>query len=166
MIRLALDRLEIYKKPYAASFTLKNSNSRAMLGTPRPLSLKMTRRLTKTPYKLGESWNGQTLKCCKTVATPKPGPTRMTSSNLNPRTLVILFLFTFYFVLFFKSVATRIPGLTRRADPNQSSVYSDVFNYLIKTFSLCYFSLGFRFARKHFQMVGPQTFTFHKMKLQ
>ena len=76
------------------------------------------------------------------------------------------FYLHFYYVFFFKSVVTRIPGSTRRADPNRSSVYSDVFNYLIKTFSLCYFSLGFRFARKHFQMVGPQTFTFHKMQFQ
>ena len=66
MIRLALDRFEIYKNPYAASFTLKKSSSRAMLETPRPLSLKTTRRTTKTPHKLGESWDGQTLKNCKT----------------------------------------------------------------------------------------------------
>ena len=66
MISLALVHLKIYKKPYATSFTLKKSNSRAMLGTLRPLSLKKTRRLTKTPHKLGESWDGQTLKCCKT----------------------------------------------------------------------------------------------------
>ena len=66
MIRLALDRLEIYKKPSTTSFTLKKLSSRAMLGTSRPLSLKTTRRLTKTPQKLGESWDEQTLKCCKT----------------------------------------------------------------------------------------------------
>ena len=48
------------------------------------------------------------------------------------------------------------------ADPNRSPVYSDVFNYLVKTFSLCYFSLGFRYARKHFQMVGPQNLHFIK----
>ena len=66
MISLALVCLEIYKKPSAASFTLKKSNNIAMLGTPRPLSLKKTRRSTKTPHKLGESWDGQTLKCCKT----------------------------------------------------------------------------------------------------
>ena len=66
MIRLALDHLKIYKNPSAAFFTLKKSNNRAMLGTSRSLSLKTTRRPTKTPQKLGESWEGQTLKCCKT----------------------------------------------------------------------------------------------------
>ena len=66
MISLTLVHLEMYKKRSAASFTLKKSNSKAMLGTPRPLSLKKTRSPTKTPHKLGESWNGQTLKCCKT----------------------------------------------------------------------------------------------------
>ena len=34
----------------------------------------------------------------------------------------------------FKSVATRIPDLTRLADPSWSPVYSDIFNYLSKTF--------------------------------
>ena len=66
MIGLAMARFEIYKKPYEASFTLKKSSSRAILGTSRPLSLKKTRRLTKTPQKLGESWDGHTLKCCRT----------------------------------------------------------------------------------------------------
>ena len=67
MIGLTLARFEIYKKPSEASFTLKRSNNRAILGTPRPLSLKeKTKRLTKTPQKLGESWDGHTLKCCKT----------------------------------------------------------------------------------------------------
>ena len=44
----------LYKKPSKASFTLKRSSNRA-------------RRLTKTPQKLGESWDGHTLKCCKTL---------------------------------------------------------------------------------------------------
>ena len=38
-----------------------------MLGTSRPLFLKETKRPTKTPQKLGESWDGQRLKCCKTL---------------------------------------------------------------------------------------------------
>ena len=67
MIGLAVARFEIYKKPSEASFTLKRSSSRAILGTPRPLSLKKTRRPTKTPQKLGESWDGHTLKCCRTL---------------------------------------------------------------------------------------------------
>ena len=59
MIGLVVARFEIYKKPSeATSFTLKKSSSRAILGTPRPLSLKKTRRPTKTPQKLGESWDG------------------------------------------------------------------------------------------------------------
>ena len=64
MIRLALERLAMYKKPSVDSFTLKKSKSKAMLGTLRPLSLKET-NLTRMPQKLGESWAGQTLKCCK-----------------------------------------------------------------------------------------------------
>ena len=63
IIILELDRLEIYKKPSADSFTLKRSSNRARMGTPKPLSLKTTRRPTKMPQKLGESWVGHTLKC-------------------------------------------------------------------------------------------------------
>ena len=40
MIRLAVAFFEIYKKPSEASFMLKRSNSGAILGTSRPLSLK------------------------------------------------------------------------------------------------------------------------------
>ena len=49
IINLELDRLEMYKKPFADSFTLKKSSNRARLGTPKPLSLKTTRTPTKTP---------------------------------------------------------------------------------------------------------------------
>ena len=58
-----------------------------------------------------------------------------------------LFLFIFRVIKFsfFKSVATRIPCLTRMADPNRSPVYSDVFIYLIKTF---YYVIS---LRKRFQ---------------
>ena len=66
MIGLAVARFKIYKKPSEASFTLKKSSSRAILGTSRPLSMKKTRRPTRTPQKLGESWDGHTLKCCRT----------------------------------------------------------------------------------------------------
>ena len=66
MIGLEVAHFEIYKKPSEASFTLKRSSSRAILGTPRPLSLKKTQRLTKTPQKLGESWDMHTFKCCGT----------------------------------------------------------------------------------------------------
>ena len=67
MIGLAVARFEIYKKPFEAFFTLKRSSSRAILGTPRPISLKKTKRPTKTPQKLGESCDRHTLKCCKTL---------------------------------------------------------------------------------------------------
>ena len=69
MIGLAVACFKIYKKPSEAFFTLKKSSSRAILGTPRPLFLKKTRSPTKTPQKLGESWDGHTLKCCKTFLT-------------------------------------------------------------------------------------------------
>ena len=60
---LELDHLEMYKKPSTDSFTLKRSSNRARLGTPKPLSLKTTRRPRKTLQKLGESWAGHMLKC-------------------------------------------------------------------------------------------------------
>ena len=63
IINLELDRFEMYKKPSADSFTLKRSSNRARLGTPKPLSQKITSRPTKTPQKLGESWARHTLKC-------------------------------------------------------------------------------------------------------
>ena len=49
MIGLAVVRFEIYKNPFEPSFMLKRSSNRAILGTPRPLSLKKTKRPTKTP---------------------------------------------------------------------------------------------------------------------
>ena len=49
IISLALDRLEMYKKPYEDSFTLKRSSNRVRMGTPRPLSLKTMRKPTKKP---------------------------------------------------------------------------------------------------------------------
>ena len=65
---------------------------------------------------------------------PKPGDARFIS-------------FYLHFITFLKkkSVATRIPGLTRMADSNQSPVYFDVFIYLIKTF---YYVIS---LRKRFQ---------------
>ena len=66
MMGLAVARFEIYKKPSEASFTLKRSSSRAILGSPRPLSPKKNKRPTKTPQKLGENWDRHTLKCCRT----------------------------------------------------------------------------------------------------
>ena len=62
IISLDLDHLEMYKKAYADSFPLKRSSNKARLGTPKPLSLKTTRKPTKTPQKLGEIWVGHMLK--------------------------------------------------------------------------------------------------------
>ena len=72
---------------------------------------------------------------------PLSGPTRLVDPNWFRDARLIffiyfsfiyfcLFLFIFvYFCLFFcKSVATRIPGPTQMADPNQSPVYSDFFH--------------------------------------
>ena len=72
-------------------------------------------------------------------------------------------------------VATRIPDSTRLADPSRSPVYSDIFNYLLKTFCLCYSIFDFLIKRKHFILGKPIyiynfkrliTFTFNKMHLQ
>ena len=52
MIGLTVAHFEIYRKTFEASFTLKRSSSRAILETPRPLSLKTTRRPTRTPQKI------------------------------------------------------------------------------------------------------------------
>ena len=46
----------------------------------------------------------------------------------------------------FKSVATRIPDSTRLADPSRSPVYSDIFNYHLKTF--CLVVLNFYFQKR------------------
>ena len=89
------------------------------------------------------------------VATPEPGPTRLASPNRNPGNACLIFFIHILLCFLFKSVVTRILGSTRRADPNWTPVYSDVFNYLIKTFSLFYFSLGFRFTWKHFSNGRP-----------
>ena len=60
------------------------------------------------------------------------GPTRLADPNrFRDARLIIFVYFSFVclFVFFFcKSVATRIPSLTRRADTNRSSVYSDRFH--------------------------------------
>ena len=67
MIGLAVARFEIYKKPYEATFTLKRFSSRGILGTPRPLSLKKNQKADQDAPKIGETWDGHTLKCCRTL---------------------------------------------------------------------------------------------------
>ena len=78
-------------------------------------------------------------------------------------------------IFIFKSVATRIPDLTRLANPSWSPVYSDVFNYLSKTCCLCYSIFDLLIKQKHFLSGNPMTiynfktpitFTFNKMHLQ
>ena len=55
------------------------------------------------------------------------GPTRLADLN-RFRDARLILLFTFYLFVFFKSVATRIPGPTRMANLNRSPVYSDLFH--------------------------------------
>ena len=43
----------MYKNPSTASFTLKKSNRRAMLGTPRPLSLKKEQKADQNTPEIG-----------------------------------------------------------------------------------------------------------------
>ena len=87
---------------------------------------------------------------------PQARPDPIGESEPKPRGRPFNYFIYVLLCFLFQNVVTQIPGPTRMADPNRSPVYSDIFNYLIKTFSLCYFSLGFRFTWKHFQMVGPQ----------
>ena len=70
---------------------------------------------------------------------------------------------------------TRIPDLTRLADPSWSPVYSDIFNYLSKTCCLCYSIFDLLIKQKHFSSGNPMTiynfktpitFTFNIMHLQ
>ena len=52
MISRVVARFEIYKKPSEASFTLKRSSSRAILGTQRPLSLKKNQKANQDAPKI------------------------------------------------------------------------------------------------------------------
>ena len=90
--------------------------------------------------------------CC---SDPRARPDLVDRSEPKPQGRPFnFFLFTFYYVFFFKGVATRIPGSTRRAGPNRSPVYFDVFIYLIKHLFMLY-HFRFSITRKHFQMGGP-----------
>ena len=67
-----------------------------------------------------------------TVGESEPKPRGCSVEVINPIPFVsVLLNFSF------KIVVARIPNLTWLADPSQSPVYSDIFNYLIKTFGLC-----------------------------
>ena len=86
-------------------------------------------------------------------------------------TPIFSIIFSKHFVWFFKifvfiSVATRIPDSTRLADPSRSPVYSDIFNYLIKTFCLYYSILDFLIRGSTSFWASSLTFTFNKMHLQ
>ena len=52
MIGLAVAHFEICKKPSEASFTLKRPNSRAILRTLRPLSLKNSQKTDQDSPKI------------------------------------------------------------------------------------------------------------------
>ena len=49
----------------------------------------------------------------------------------------------------------RIPDSTWLADPSRNPVYSDIFNYLLKTFCLCYSILYLLIKRNHFILGMP-----------
>ena len=59
---------------------------------------------------------------------PLSDPTRLEDPNWIRDACLILFVYFSFFLFFCKSVATQIPGQTRRANPNQSPVYSDRFH--------------------------------------
>ena len=63
-----------------------------------------------------------------------------TGARFTPTFSIIFSKHLFCLIKFFvfKSVETRIPDSTRKTDPNRSPVYSDIFNYLLKTFVLPY----------------------------
>ena len=65
---------------------------------------------------------------------PLFGPTRLAGpKRIKDACLIPFFYFTFHLFIYlfiFKSVTTRIPGSTRRADLNRSLVYSDCFHLI------------------------------------
>ena len=80
-------------------------------------------------------------------------------SKPNPGCSFNSFYLPFYLIFFFKNVTTRILNSTRMADLNRSPVYSDCFHLSYHNIFLCHFLLEFSITLKHFQMVGPQTFS-------
>ena len=62
------------------------------------------------------------------VVAPLSSLTRLVNPNRFRDARLILFIYLFIKIFFFKNVATRIPGLTRMVDPNRSPVYSDRFH--------------------------------------
>ena len=97
------------------------------------------------------------------VATHEPGPTRLANPNRNlGDDHFIIFI---YILLRFLFQKCRDPNPW--LDPNGGS---EPEPSLLRRFHLSYkniffmlFLFRFLIARKNFQMVGPQTFTFHKM---
>ena len=88
------------------------------------------------------------LHCSNPLGPPNPTG----ESEPKPEdTEFISFLLSFYLILVFKSVETRILGPTRMADPNRSPVYSDVFIYLKKKHFINLFDCGsgFSFGQAH-----------------
>ena len=86
-------------------------------------------------------------KCCDPnprldpVGGSKPEPDLLRHFQLSSQNI----FFGLIKFLFFKSVSTRIPDSTRLVDPSRSPIYSDIFNYLLKTF--CLVLLNFRFPK-------------------
>ena len=104
----------------------------------------------------------------------RPGWRIQAGARFTPTFSIKAFI-SFYQIFIFKSVATRIPDLTRLADQSWSPVYSDIFNYLSKTCCLCYSIFDLLIMQKHFLSGNPMTiykfkppitFTFNKMHLQ
>ena len=65
--------------------------------------------------------------------------------------------FCLLFICFFFVKVSRPESLARPEGRIRTGALftPTVFIYLIKTFYLCHFVLGFSITRKHFQMVGP-----------
>ena len=66
--------------------------------------------------------------------------------------LFICFVFCFFFV---KVSLPKSPAQPKGQIRTRARFTLTVFIYLIKTFYLCHFVLGFSITLKHFQMVGP-----------
>ena len=82
-----------------------------------------------------------------TIGESEPVP----GCSFNSFCLLFICLFVCLFVCLFFVKVSRPEGRIR----TESRFTPTVFIYLIKTFYLCHFVLGFSITWKHFQMVGP-----------
>ena len=83
------------------------------------------------------------------------GPTRLADSNRFQDAHLILFIYRFIKFYFSKMSRPESPARPEVRIRTSARFTPTVFIYLIKTFYLCHFILGFSITRKHFQMVGP-----------